>query len=73
MPGQVFSGAAATNSGVSLSIAGHTVTPSFAGLVQAGLYQINLSLPANLGSKPMVASMTMLSLNFRKPPSSIPA
>ena len=50
IPGQAFSGAAATNSTVSLSIAGHAVAPSFAGLVEAGLYQINLTLPANLGS-----------------------
>jgi uncharacterized protein (TIGR03437 family) len=48
--GQVFSGAAATTNTVQLSIGGATVTPSFAGLSSAGLYQINLTLPAGLGT-----------------------
>lgn len=48
--GQVFSGAAATTSPVQLSIGGKPVTPSFAGLSSAGLYQINLTIPAGLGT-----------------------
>ena len=31
-------------------IGGKTVTPSFAGLSSAGLYQINLTIPAGLGT-----------------------
>jgi uncharacterized protein (TIGR03437 family) len=48
--GQAFSGAAATTNTVQLSIEGTTVTPSFAGLSSAGLYQINLTVPAGLGT-----------------------
>jgi hypothetical protein len=38
--GQVFSGSAPTNNPVSLLINGTSVTPFFAGLTEAGLYQI---------------------------------
>ena len=48
--GQLFSGAAATTNKVQLTIGGTTVTPSFAGLSSAGLYQINLEIPAGLGT-----------------------
>jgi uncharacterized protein (TIGR03437 family) len=47
--GQAFSGAAATTNPVQLAIGGTTVTPLFAGLISAGLYQINLTIPAGLG------------------------
>jgi uncharacterized protein (TIGR03437 family) len=48
--GQVFSGAAATTNPVNLLIDKVSVTPSFAGLSAAGLYQINLTVPAGLGT-----------------------
>jgi uncharacterized protein (TIGR03437 family) len=49
-PGQSFSGAAPTTSSVTLNINGMSVNVTFAGLSSAGLYQINLTLPANLGT-----------------------
>jgi uncharacterized protein (TIGR03437 family) len=39
----------ATNT-IQLTINGKTLTPSFAGITQAGLYQFNLTLPAGLGT-----------------------
>jgi uncharacterized protein (TIGR03437 family) len=48
--GQVFSGAAATVSPVALFINNVKVTPLFAGLSGAGLYQINFVVPPNAGS-----------------------
>jgi len=48
-PGQTFSGAASTNSAVTLLINNVSVTPSFAGLSSAGLYQINVTIPSGLG------------------------
>ena len=48
--GKAYSGAAATTNPVSLSINNITVTPSFSGLTSAGLYQINVTLPAALGT-----------------------
>jgi uncharacterized protein (TIGR03437 family) len=55
--GQAYSGAAATTSLVTLLINNVSVTPSFAGLSSAGLYQINLTVPAGLGTGdvPLVA------------------
>jgi uncharacterized protein (TIGR03437 family) len=50
LAGQAFSGAASTTKSVSLLINNVTVVPSFAGLSGAGLYQINLILPAGLGT-----------------------
>jgi uncharacterized protein (TIGR03437 family) len=47
--GQVFSGAAATTNSVTLQINNGSVTPAFAGLSGAGLYQINLTIPPGLG------------------------
>jgi uncharacterized protein (TIGR03437 family) len=35
---------------VQLMIGGSSVVPSFAGLSSAGLYQINLTVPAGLGA-----------------------
>jgi len=49
-PGQSFSGAAPTTSSVIVDINGMPVNATFAGLSGAGLYQINLTLPANLGA-----------------------
>jgi uncharacterized protein (TIGR03437 family) len=48
--GQAFSGAAATTNPVQLQIGTITVIPSFAGLSSAGLDQINLMIPAGLGT-----------------------
>jgi uncharacterized protein (TIGR03437 family) len=50
LAGQAFSGAAATTNAVSLTINNVSVTPGFAGLSSAGLYQINLTIPAGLGT-----------------------
>jgi uncharacterized protein (TIGR03437 family) len=48
--GQAFSGAAQTTNLVNLLINKVNVIPSFAGLSGAGLYQINLTVPAGLGT-----------------------
>ncbi len=48
--GKPFSSAAATTSPVYLTINNVSVTPSFAGLSEAGLYQINLTIPSGLGT-----------------------
>lgn len=58
LPGQAYSGAAPTNSAVNLLINNVSVTPAFAGLSGAGLYQINLTVPAGLGpgDVPLVAA-----------------
>jgi uncharacterized protein (TIGR03437 family) len=48
--GQAFSGAAATTNTVHLAINGTTVLPFFAGLSEAGLYQINVTIPVGLGT-----------------------
>jgi uncharacterized protein (TIGR03437 family) len=47
--GQAFSGAAPVTNTVKLLINNVIVAPSFAGLSSAGLYQINLTVPAGLG------------------------
>jgi uncharacterized protein (TIGR03437 family) len=48
--GQAFSSAAPTTSPVSVLINNVSVTPIFAGLSSAGLYQINLTVPASVGT-----------------------
>ena len=48
--GQAFSGAAPTTNSVNLLINNVNVIPSFAGLTNQGLYQINLTVPAGLGT-----------------------
>jgi uncharacterized protein (TIGR03437 family) len=48
--GQAFSGAAESTYPVRLFINNVSVTPAFSGLSSAGLYQINLTLPAGLGT-----------------------
>ena len=57
--GQVFSGSAPTTNTVSLLINGTSVVPFYAGLSSAGLYQINLTVPAGLGTGdvPVVATV----------------
>jgi uncharacterized protein (TIGR03437 family) len=47
--GQAFSGAASTTNPVTLRINNVSVTPTFAGLSGAGLYQLNLTVPSGLG------------------------
>ena len=49
-PGVPFSAAAPTTSPVTIRIGNANVTPAFAGLSGAGLYQINLTVPSGLGS-----------------------
>ena len=49
-PGQAYSGAAQTTNTVQLSIGGTSVLPSFSGLSSAGLYQLNVMVPAGLGN-----------------------
>jgi uncharacterized protein (TIGR03437 family) len=49
-PGAAFSGSAATTNAVSLGINNVSVSPSFAGLSGAGLYQINFTVPPGLGT-----------------------
>ena len=48
--GQPFSGAARTNSPVTVTIGGVSAPIAFAGIPEAGLYQLNLTVPANTGS-----------------------
>jgi uncharacterized protein (TIGR03437 family) len=48
--GQAFSGAAAATSNVVLLVNNVSVTPSFAGLSSAGLYQVNVIIPPGLGA-----------------------
>ncbi len=48
--GQAFAGAAYTVNSVSVRIGGVSISPSFAGLSSAGLYQLNLVVPAGLGA-----------------------
>jgi uncharacterized protein (TIGR03437 family) len=48
--GQAFSGAAPTTKTVNVLINNVSVIPGFAGMSGAGLYQINLILPADLGT-----------------------
>jgi uncharacterized protein (TIGR03437 family) len=57
--GSAFSGAAGTANDVKVTINGTTVTPGFAGLTGAGLFQINLTIPAGLpsGDQPLSATV----------------
>jgi len=48
--GQLFSGAAPTVNTVQILIGGTSLTPAFAGLVEAGTFQFNLTIPAGLGT-----------------------
>ena len=57
--GRAFTGAAPITNPLSLLIGGVSVTPPFAGLSGAGLDQINLTVPAGLGTGdvPLVAAV----------------
>jgi uncharacterized protein (TIGR03437 family) len=48
--GQALSSPATAVSPIGIMIGGTTVTPSFAGLTEAGLFQFNLTMPAGLGT-----------------------
>jgi uncharacterized protein (TIGR03437 family) len=50
LAGKAFSGAAATVNAVTLRINNVSVTPGFAGLSGAGVYQLNLTVPPGLGT-----------------------
>ena len=50
LPGQVFTGSAPTVNSPHILINNVSVTTGFAGLSSAGLYQINLLIPAGLGT-----------------------
>jgi uncharacterized protein (TIGR03437 family) len=57
--GEKFTGAAPTNAPVTVTINGVSVTPLFAGLSGAGLYQINVTIPTGLGTGdvPLIATV----------------
>jgi uncharacterized protein (TIGR03437 family) len=57
--GRAFSGSAATTNPVSVLINNVAVTPKFAGLSGAGLYQVNVTIPSGLGTGdvPLVATV----------------
>jgi len=48
--GRTFSGAAPLVSPLSLTLGERVVKPTFVGVVSAGLYQLNLTLPSGLGT-----------------------
>ncbi len=64
--GTVFSGVAPINSPLSLSLNNIPVQPSFAGLSGAGLYQINLVIPAGLGQGDISVSASIGGLKTQK-------
>jgi uncharacterized protein (TIGR03437 family) len=55
--GKPFTGAAPATQSVIVNIGGAIMTPSFSGLTSAGLYQLNLTIPAGLptGDVPLQA------------------
>lgn len=57
--GKLFSGSAPTTNTVKVFINNINVLPSFAGLSSAGLYQINLTLPAGLGTGDLLLVATV--------------
>ena len=48
-PGQPFSGAAKTINRVAILINSTSIVPTFAGISSAGVYQLNITVPAGLG------------------------
>jgi uncharacterized protein (TIGR03437 family) len=59
LAGQPFSGAARTNSPVTVTIGGVSAPVTFAGISEAGLYQLNLTVPANTGSGDLALQATV--------------
>jgi uncharacterized protein (TIGR03437 family) len=50
LAGQAYSGASRTNSPVTVTIGGVSASVAFAGISEAGLYQLNVTVPTNTGS-----------------------
>jgi len=48
--GQAYSGAATATYGPFMTVNKQPISPAFAGLISAGLYQINFTMPAGLGT-----------------------
>lgn len=48
--GKAFSGAAPTSAPVAITVGGVAANVAFSGITEAGLYQFNLTVPANTGS-----------------------
>ncbi len=62
-PTKVFSGAAPTNSPVTVTIGGKQAAVEFAGLSAAGLYQINVVVPSvAAGDQPVTASVNSVAV-----------
>ena len=59
LAGQVFSGGASTTNAVQVFMNSTSVAPLFAGLVGAGLFQINLTVPPGLGTGDLPLSATV--------------
>lgn len=61
--GQPFSSSAPATSAIGITINGHSVTPTFAGLSSPGLFQFNLTVPAGLGTgdQPLIATVNGVS------------
>ena len=57
--GQVFSGSAPTVSPVTLLINKISVTPAYAGMTSAGLFQINFTVPPGLGTGDVTLAATV--------------
>jgi uncharacterized protein (TIGR03437 family) len=57
--GQPFSGAARTNNPVTVTIGGVSDPVTFVGISEAGLYQLNLTVPANTGSGDLALQATV--------------
>jgi uncharacterized protein (TIGR03437 family) len=57
--GKPFTGSAPTANPVTLTINNVAVTPSYAGLTSTGLYQINLTIPAGLGTGDLSINATV--------------
>lgn len=59
LSGQAYSSAAPTVNHVQVQVNGVSITPAFAGLTGAGLYQINVTLPPGLGTgdQPLLATV----------------
>lgn len=56
--GQIFSGVASTNGPVTVTIGGLNANVSFAGITEAGLYQLNLTVPNTAsGDQPLQAAV----------------
>ncbi len=64
--GQAYNGAASTTNPVTMRINGMGVTPGFAGLSGAGLYQLNLTVPSGLGTGDVALQATVTGVQTPK-------